>query len=352
MKQEFQINGRAVSAQRPPYIIAEMSANHNGSIERAFETIRQAKLCGVDAVKMQTYTPDTMTIDSANDDFLIKEGLWKGRTLYELYSEAYTPFEWHEPLFNFAAEQGVTLFSSPFDETAVELLASLDAPAYKVASFELIDLPLIECIARQKKPTFMSTGMATVEEIGTAIETARRNGCDQLVIFHCISGYPTPLEEANLSAIKLLKAEFDVEVGLSDHTFGNLASIVATALGASAIEKHFTLSRDDGGVDSAFSIEPDEMTQLVSDTKLAHAGLGGGQLTRTKAEEASRNYRRSLYFVKDLQAGHQITKDDIQIIRPGFGLSPSHYSEVIGTTLSAPVRHGDRVTMDVLQKNQ
>ena len=352
MKQEFRINGRAVSAHQPPYIIAEMSANHNGSIERAFETIRHAKLCGVDAVKMQTYTPDTMTIDSANDDFLIKEGIWKGRTLYELYSEAYTPFEWHEPLFNYAAEQGVTIFSSPFDETAVDLLASLNAPAYKVASFELIDLPLIECIASQRKPMFMSTGMATLEEIGTAIETARRNGCDQLVIFHCISGYPTPLEEANLGAIRLLRTEFDVEVGLSDHTLGNLASIVATTMGAAAIEKHFTLSRDDGGLDSAFSIEPDEMTQLVSDTRLAHAGLGAGSLARSKAEEANRNYRRSLYFVKDLQPGHQITEDDIQIIRPGFGLSPSHYSAVIGSILSAPVRHGDRVTLDVLRKDR
>jgi len=244
----FYINNREISRYVSPYIIAEISANHNGSIIRAKETILAAKNTGVDAVKIQTYTPDTMTIDVQNDDFLIKEGPWKDRTLYDLYSEAYTPFEWHKELFKYAESLNITLFSSPFDESAVDLLDSLDVPAYKVASFELVDLPLIKYIASKQKPIFMSTGMASYEEIGNAIETAKVSGADSIVIFHCISSYPAPLSEANLQAINLLRNEFKIEVGLSDHTKGNMASIVATSLGASAIEKHFTLDRSDGGV--------------------------------------------------------------------------------------------------------
>ena len=339
------INGRDINAKNRPYIIAEVSANHNGSIDRAFATIKAAKDAGVDAVKIQTYTPDTMTIDVDNEDFFISDGLWKDRSLYDLYGEAFTPFEWHAELFAFARQEGITLFSSPFDETAVDLLASLDAPAYKIASFELVDLPLIAYIARLKKPMLMSTGMASMSEIGDAIETAKTNGCNQIAIFHCISSYPAPIHEANLSAIKLLQKEFDVEVGLSDHTLGPLASVVSTSLGATVIEKHFTLARADGGVDSTFSIEPDEMAELVKDVAAAHSSLGKGDTLRSKAEDENKNFRRSLYFIEDIVEGATITASDVRRIRPGFGLAPKFLHDVIGKKTTRNIKRGDRVTV-------
>jgi pseudaminic acid synthase len=338
------INGRAITAANRPYIIAEVSANHNGSLDRAFATIKAAKNAGVDAVKIQTYTPDTMTIDVDNEDFFIKDGLWKDRSLYELYGEAFTPFEWHAELFAFAKKENITLFSSPFDETAVDLLESLGAPAYKIASFELVDLPLIAYIARLNKPMLMSTGMASIAEIGDAIETAKANGCSQIAIFHCISSYPAPLDEANLSAIKLLQQEFNVEVGLSDHTLGSLASVVATSLGATVIEKHFTLARADGGVDSTFSIEPDEMSALVKDVTSAHASLGSKGGLRSKTENSNKNFRRSLYFIQDIAAGSTITSNDVKRIRPGFGLAPKFLHDVIGKKATRNIKRGDRVT--------
>lgn len=338
------INGRDINAKNRPYIIAEVSANHNGSIDRALKTIKSAKNSGVDAVKIQTYTPDTMTIDVDNEDFFIKDGLWKDRSLYDLYGEAFTPFEWHAELFAFAKKEGITLFSSPFDETAVDLLSSLDAPAYKVASFELVDLPLIAYIAKLKKPMLMSTGMASIAEIGDAIETAKTNGCSQIAIFHCISSYPAPIHEANLSAIKLLQKEFDVEVGLSDHTLGSLASVVSTSLGATVIEKHFTLARADGGVDSTFSIEPDEMAELVKDVTDAHSSLGGGRCLRSKTEAENKNFRRSLYFIEDIVEGSTITENSVRRIRPGFGLAPKFLHDVIGKKATRNIKRGDRVT--------
>ena len=342
---EFSINGREISRSKSPYIIAEISANHNGSIQRAKDIVLAAKSAGVDAVKIQTYTPDTMTIDIESDDFLIKEGLWKERSLYELYSEAFTPFEWHEELFDFAKKSGITIFSSPFDETAVDLLESLNTPAYKIASFEIVDLPLIRYIAEKKKPMLISTGMSTEGEIGNAIEIAKSMGNNKIALFHCISSYPSPLPEMNLSAIIRLKKEFNVEVGLSDHTTGNLASIVATSLGASVIEKHFILDRTAGGVDSSFSIEPQEMTQLVSDTKDAHLALGSGGTLRSSLEGPNKIFRRSLYFVKEIQAGDKITKNHIRRIRPGYGLDPKYYDEVLGKTCRISASRGDRVTM-------
>jgi len=339
------IGGRPISAEHPPYIIAEISANHNGSISRALESIKAAKDAGVNAVKIQTYTPDTMTIDVDNEDFIIKEGLWKGRTLYDLYGEASTPFEWHEKLFDYAKELNVTLFSSPFDDSAVDLLESLNAPAYKIASFELVDIPLISRVARTKKPMLMSTGMASISEIGAAIETARSNGCNSLAIFHCISSYPAPIDQSNLNAIRQLKMEFGVEVGLSDHTLGSLASVVATSLGATMIEKHFTLSRSDGGVDSAFSLEPDEMKALVNETKDAHSSLGLNGGMRAEVEKANKIFRRSLYFVKDLCEGEVISESHVRRIRPGFGLEPKYYFEVIGKKATRDVKRGDRVTL-------
>lgn len=343
MPKPIVINGRELSAKYSPYIIAEVSANHNGSIERAKDTILAAKKAGAHAVKIQSYTPDTMTIQSDAPDFCLTEGIWKGRTLYDLYAEAYTPFEWHPELFAFAKSQQITLFSSPFDESAVDLLASLDAPAYKVASFELVDLPLIAYMARQKKPILMSTGMASLQEIGEAIETARTNGCNEIAIFHCVSSYPAPLEQANLRSITALRDEFDVQVGLSDHTLGTTASVAATVLGASLIEKHFTLNRADGGVDSSFSLEPSEMQGLVENCKGAFDALGSVDLDRPEAEGGNRNYRRSLYFVNDIKAGSKISVNDVRRIRPGFGLAPKYYEAIIGSTAKRDIKRGDRV---------
>jgi N-acetylneuraminate synthase len=340
------INGREISRSSRPYVIAEVSANHNGSLQRALETIKAAKEAGVDAVKIQTYTPETMTIPSSKEDFLIKDGLWKDRTLFDLYGEAYTPYEWHDEIFTYARKIGVTLFSSPFDETAVDLLEKLDTPAYKVASFELVDLPLIEYIAKKKKPMLMSTGMASLEEVGDAIETARSNGCNQLAIFHCISSYPAPIDQANINNIPFLRKEFGVEVGLSDHTLGNVASIVATTVGASLVEKHFTLDRSEGGVDSAFSLEPDEMKELVKVTSDAFSALGNGDFKRSKAETENMIFRRSLYFVEDLKKGEVIASQHIRRIRPGFGLSPKYLPEIIGSTMKEDVTRGDRVTFE------
>ena len=351
MTNNFEINGRRIYSNKPPYIIAEVSANHNGSLQRALETIKAAKDSGVDAVKIQTYTPDTMTIDVSMDDFVIHEGLWKGRTLYGLYGEAYTPFEWHKELFEYAKAIGVTLFSSPFDESAVDLLQSLNAPAYKIASFELVDLPLIAYVAKTKKPMLMSTGMASIDEIREAVETAKANGCESLAIFHCISSYPAPLDQANVHAITKLRDEFGVQVGLSDHTLGNIASIVATSLGATVIEKHFTLSRSGGGVDSAFSLEPTEMKTLVQATRDAHAALGLGNKVRSDVEVQNKIFRRSLYFVSDIEQGEIITSEHVRRIRPGFGLAAKHYSDVIGSTCLQYARRGDRVTFKHFKKD-
>ncbi|BDW96815.1 pseudaminic acid synthase [Thalassospira tepidiphila] len=344
------IDGREISRSNRPYIIAEVSANHNGSLERALETIKAAKEAGVDAVKIQTYTPDTMTIPCNKEDFQIKKGLWKGRTLYDLYGEAYTPYEWHAEMFAYARKIGVTLFSSPFDETAVDLLEKLGAPAYKIASFELVDLPLIAYIARKSKPMLMSTGMASLEEVGEAIETARLNGCNQVAIFHCISSYPAPIEQSNINNIPFLRKEFGVEVGLSDHTLGNVASIVATSVGASVIEKHFTLDRSEGGVDSAFSLEPNEMKDLVEATTDAFSALGNAEFKRAQAETENRIFRRSLYFVEDLKKGDVINNHHVRRIRPGFGLSPKYLPEIIGATVTEDVTSGDRVTFEKISR--
>ncbi len=344
----FVINSRKISGENYPYIIAEVSANHNGSIIRAKQLILAALNAGVDAVKIQTYTPDTMTIDVNKPDFLINNGLWEGRSLYDLYSDAYTPFEWHRELFLYAKEIGITLFSSPFDETAVDLLDSLDTPAFKVASFEVVDLPLIKYIAKKKKPMLMSTGMASCEEIGEAIEVAKSVGNENILLFHCISSYPAPLSETNLNMIPILQKEFNLQVGLSDHTIGNLASILATSMGATAIEKHFTLNRVDGGVDSSFSLEPDEMKSLVNETKEAFGALGSKNFSRSSLEDSNKIFRRSLYFVKDVKKGEIITKDNVRRIRPGFGLEAKYYDIVIGSKCLISAERGDRVTFEHL----
>lgn len=344
------ISGREISENHKPYVIAEISANHNGSIERAKQSIEMAKKAGVDAIKIQTYNADTMTIDCDSDDFIVKGGLWNGYKLYDLYNEAHTPYDWHKELFDFAKTLGVTLFSTPFDESAVDLLESLKAPAYKIASFELTDLPLIGYVAKLKKPMLMSTGMASQDEISEALECARSSGCNSLLLFHCISSYPAPIEQANLRSIQKLKREFDITVGLSDHTIGNLAATTAVALGASAIEKHFTISRSDKGPDSEFSIEPDELKDLVRDVKDAWLSLGKDEIIRPKSESGSRVFRRSLYFINDLKSGSVIKPEDVRRIRPGFGISPKFYEDVIGKVTVKDIRRGQAVDWDMIKK--
>lgn len=346
----MKINGRKIGKDYPPYIIAEMSANHNGDLARAFATIDAAKQSGVDAIKIQTYTADTMTLDSDRPEFKITGGLWDGYTLYDLYKWAETPFEWHQALFDYARQQGITLFSSPFDETAVDLLESLNTPAYKVASFEIVDLPLIRYIAKTGKPMIMSTGMASEEEIAEAVTAAKQAGCKELVLLHCISSYPAPMEQANLRQMQAIEKKFDVLVGLSDHTLGTTASVTAVALGACVIEKHFTLSRADKGPDSEFSLEPDDFKRLTSETYAAWSALGRLGFKRQPVEEASKAHRRSIYFVRDLAANQQVTEEDIGRIRPGLGLKPKYFEALIGKRLKTAVTRGTPTSWDLFDE--
>ncbi len=334
------IAGRPIGPEHPPYIIAELSANHNGSLERALQTINEAHRCGVDAIKLQTYTADTMTIDCDGPGFMIKGGLWDGFKLYDLYKWAQTPYEWHEAMFRHARARGITVFSTPFDETAVELLEGLDAPAYKIASFEVTDLRLIDRAARTGKPLIMSTGMASEDEIDEAVHTARAAGCRELALLHCVSSYPAPIEQANLRQLPELGRRFDVVPGLSDHTMGTAAAVAAVALGACLIEKHFTLSRGDKGPDSEFSLEPAELERLCRDTRDAWVALGKTGFERCQAESASRVFRRSIYFVRDMPAGTIVSSADIRCIRPGLGLPPKHFDELLGRRLKVPVTKG------------
>jgi N-acetylneuraminate synthase len=349
MQGEVSIAGRRIGAQARPFIVAELSANHGGSLDRALAVMSAAKTAGADAVKLQTYTPDTMTIDHDGADFRIKGGLWDGRLLYELYRQAHTPWEWHQALFAKATELGIIVFSTPFDHTAVELLERLQTPAYKIASFEMIDLPLIRCVAETGKPTIMSTGMATPEEIAEAVEAFRAAGGRDLVLLHCVSGYPTSAEQSNLRRIPKLMAEFDCPVGLSDHTLGTEVAIASVALGACMIEKHFTLRRADGGPDSAFSLEPGELSALVRGARAAFAALGTGTAARGQVEEASKAFRRSLYVVEDIGAGEALTAENIRIIRPGFGLAPKHLPDVIGKRAKRALSRGTALSWDAVE---
>jgi pseudaminic acid synthase len=336
----MKINNRIISNQQSPYIIAEISANHNGSIERAFECIKAAKNAGANAVKIQTYTPDTMTIDCDKEEFRITGGLWDGYKLYDLYNEAQTPYEWHRPLFDYAKEIGITIFSTPFDETAVDLLEELHCPAYKVASFEMTDLPLVKYIAQTKKPMIISTGMANLEEIAEVVKVAKENGCDDLVLLHCISSYPAPIEQSNLYTIPDLAKYFNVLVGLSDHTMGTTVATTSVALGVCVIEKHFTLSRADKGPDSEFSLEPHELKRLCANTKIAWQSLGVAGYERKEAEQSSLKFRRSLYVIKDVKKGEKFTKNNIKRIRPGFGLEPKFYTEALNKVSKMDIEAG------------
>jgi pseudaminic acid synthase len=344
---DISIAGRVIGPDHAPYVICELSANHNGSLDKALEMIECGKKVGADAIKIQTYRPDTITLNSDAEEFRIKGGLWDGRTLYELYEEAHTPWEWHKPLFDKAREVGIPIFSSPFDTTAVDLLEDLNSPAYKVASFEVVDLPLIRYIASTGKPMIISTGMADAEEIGEAVETARTAGCSQMVVLHCVSGYPAPAVDYNLRTIPDMAACFDVLTGLSDHTLGTATAIASVAMGACVLEKHFTLDRNGGGPDDSFSLEPAEFGVLCRDARTAWKALGHVNYGRKSSERENTQFRRSLYFISDLEVGDTITVDAIRSVRPGFGIPPKMLEEVVGKKAArkipanTPVQRGD-----------
>lgn len=334
-----------------PFVIAEISGNHNGSLQRAIEIVKAAALSGVDAVKIQTYTADTITMNVNTTDFQVSQNheLWGGRILYNLYQEAYTPWEWHKVIFDKARELGVIPFSTPFDETAVDFLESIDCPIYKIASLEIIDLPLIEMVAATGKPLIISTGTATLDEVSDAISAARDGGAKDITALVCTSSYPAKAKDAHLSRMKTLQESFGVKVGLSDHTLGSAVAVAATALGASVIEKHVTLSRADGGVDSAFSMEPGELKQMVLDINDANEAIGDPNIWRTDAEEESVRLRPSLRFERDLPAGSVLDLTNFRSVRPAGGLSPKEFKNILGRKINQPVSHGQAITWDLLE---
>lgn len=345
----FKIAGREIGPEHPPYVIAELSANHNGRFENALRIIEEAHRAGADAVKLQTYTPDTITLDADGEDFKIHGGLWDGRTLYDLYREAHMPWEWHAPLFEHARKIGITIFSSPFDRTAVDLLEDLNAPAYKIASFEAIDLPLIRYVAGTGKPMIISTGMADAEEIGEAIEAARSGGCRELAILRCVSGYPALAAEYNLRTIPDMIQCFGVLTGLSDHTLDNTTAIASVALGACIIEKHVTLDRNGGGPDDSFSLTPSELTDLCRGARTAWEALGRVDYGLKSSELGNVKFRRSLYFVKDLKAGETVSLGDVRSVRPGYGLAPKHLHDVVGRRVLSDQKANTPVRAENLQ---
>jgi N-acetylneuraminate synthase len=343
-----EINGRKISPEHEPYIIAEISGNHNGSLDRMLNLIKLAAESGADAVKIQSYIPESLTIECDYEDFQIKDGLWKGRTLYDLYKEAHTPFDWHHTIFEFARENKITVLSSPFDQDAVDLLESCNCPAYKIASFEIQDLELIKKVAQTGKPMIVSTGMATVEDIARAVSVCEENGSGELVLLRCVSSYPAPAEDTNLAVIPNMRDVFNKIVGLSDHTLGNAVAVASVALGASVIEKHFIDDRSVGGVDSEFSMEPCELADLKRDTGFAWQAVGSIKYGAKLSESTNLKFRRSLYFVKDVQAGCKITADSIRAIRPGFGMAPQYKDVFIDRVASRDIKAGERVSWDVV----
>lgn len=349
-KNYIEIDGKKIGPDYSPYIIAELSANHNGDINRAFQILEMAKECGADAIKLQTYTQDTLTIDCDKDDFKIKGGLWDGRTLYDLYTEAHMPWHWHKPLFERAKKLGITIFSSPFDTTAVDLLEELGAPAYKIASFEAIDLPLIEYVAKTGKPMIISTGMAHKQEIQEAIDTAKNAGCTELVVLHCVSGYPAPAQDYNLATIPDMAKRFNVLTGLSDHTIDNTTAISSIVLGACLIEKHVTLDRNGGGPDDSFSLEKPELMQLCQDSKTAWQALGKVNYERKESEKGNLVFRRSLYVVKDIKVGEKFTHENVRSIRPGYGLAPKHLKTLISKIAAVDISKGTAITLKHFDK--
>ncbi len=351
-KTDVVINGRTIGPKHPPYLVAELSANHNGSLQKAKDHITLAAQHGADAIKLQTYSADTMTIDCDKADFVIKGGLWDQRQLYDLYQEASTPYDWHKPLFDHARQQGITCFSTPFDETAVDLLEDLNAPAYKIASFEAVDIPLIRYVAATKKPMIISTGMASQMEMAEAVDAARSGGCEQLILLHCISSYPTPSDQYHVRTMAAIAQTFGVAVGLSDHSLDDTAAMAAVALGGCFVEKHFIESRSQTGPDSSFSIEPQELTRLKQNIVNTWQCLGESGFHRAEIEEKNKQFRRSLYFIRDAKAGETITIDMVKKIRPGFGLPPKYFDQVIGQTLLHDVQRGEAVAWQHIQNGQ
>lgn len=343
------IAGRRIAADKPPYVIAELSANHNGKLETAMKIIEEAKKAGADAVKLQTYTADTITLNSDTEEFLIQGGLWHGKTLYQLYQEAHMPWEWHKPLFEHARKLDITIFSSPFDRSAVDLLEELNTPAYKIASFESVDLSLIKYVAETGKPMIISTGMADAEEIGEAIEAAHKGGCREIAILHCVSGYPAPAEDYNLRTITDMIKRFGLVTGLSDHTLDNTTAITSIALGASIIEKHFTLDRKAEGPDNVFSLEPTDMKALCKSIKTAWQAMGNINYGLKSSEQGNVKFRRSLYFVKDMKEGDVINEDTVRSVRPGFGLAPKYLDKIIGKTIKSAVKANTPVNYNVIK---
>jgi len=346
----FQIAHHSIGPGYPPFIIAEMSGNHDGEIERALEIVDMAADAGAHAVKLQTYTAETMTLDVDRAEFLISDpkSLWFGRRLYDLYEEAHTPWDWHEAIMQRAEGRGIVCFSSPFDASAVDFLEDLDVPCYKIASFENIDLPLIAKVASTGKPMIISTGIATFDEVDEAVDTARQAGCDDLVLLKCTSAYPASPDDIHLNTISALRDRYGCEVGLSDHTIGLGVSLASVALGATLIEKHVTMKRSDGGVDSAFSLEPDELRSLVIESDHARRALGSVRLGPSERESGALLRRRSLYFSDDIKAGHTLTTSNVRSIRPGLGLAPKHYDELIGRTAAVDIERGTPTSWDLV----
>jgi pseudaminic acid synthase len=345
----MQIGNYKIDKNSKVFIIAELSANHNGSLETAIETIHAAKRAGADCIKLQTYTADTITIDCDKEDFIIKDTIWHGRKLYDLYNEAYTPWEWHLKLFETAREIGLECFSSPFDKTSVDLLESLNTPAYKIASFEITDIPLIEYVASKGKPIIISTGIAELEDIQLAVDTCRKVGNSQIALLKCTSSYPAPINEANMIMIKNFAERFNVVSGLSDHTIGSIVPIVATSFGAKIIEKHFILDRSIGGPDATFSMNETEFTEMVKSIREAECAIGQVDYNLTEKQLKGKDFSRSLYFVNDLKEGDIIAEKDIRSIRPGFGLHPKYYSQIIGRSVNKFITKGDRISFFDLQ---
>lgn len=350
MARLVKIGNRIIDRNNNPFIIAEMSGNHNQSLERAIKIVEAAADAGADAVKLQTYTPETMTLDLSEGDFFIndKKSLWKGKSLYKLYEEAYTPWEWHKPIFDRCMELGMIGFSSPFDSTAVDFLETLNVPAYKIASFENADIPLIRKVASMGKPVIISTGMATLAELDETVRAFKESGNDQLILLKCTSSYPASPENTNIMTIPHMRELFNCEVGLSDHTMGLGAAVASVALGASVIEKHFTLSRNDGGVDSKFSLEPEELKSLVVESERAWLALGRVLYGPTEFEKPSMQFRRSLYVSEDVKKGEKFTEDNIRIIRPGFGLSPKYFDFIIGKQAKLDVKRGTPINWELI----
>jgi N-acetylneuraminate synthase len=351
MKSSIEINGRKIGHNYPPYVIAEMSANHNGDINNAYKIIDMAKASGADAVKLQTYHPDIITMDIKSPEFMIKGGLWDGQSLYELYKSAYMPWDWHKPLFDYAKKIGITIFSSPFDNTAVDLLEDLMAPAYKIASFEIVDIPLIKYVAQTGKPIIISTGMANDDEIQEAIDAARLGGCKELALLHCVSSYPAPSSDYNLKTLIDMQQKFTSVIGLSDHTINNTTAVTSIALGASIIEKHVTLDRNNGGPDDSFSVEPEELNNLCLKVKIAWEALGTVNYDRKLSEQENLKFRKSIYIVKDIEVGEKLSPSNLRCIRPGNGLPPKYYEELLGIRVVKKISKGTPMNWGIVKNN-